>query len=163
MMKRRAWHPTPRRHHSPAVICVVVPCTGLVAFVVWLDSSLAPSPLPTSQLHGPPSINHAAGVSIGPAPRPVFLDVSSMWAVGGDARTPTQHRTRVPLVTWSDAAVERVARAWRRVQFRGTCDRVLYMTPYQWGITSQMRDYGELLVVSALAFNRTLVLVKHAP
>lgn len=75
----------------------------------------------------------------------------------------TELRTRVPLVTWSDAAVERVARAWREVQFRDTCDRMLYMYAYDWGITSQMRDYGDLLIVSALAFNRTLVLVQDAP
>jgi hypothetical protein len=76
----------------------------------------------------------------------------------------TQHRTRVPLVTWSDAAVARVTRAWYEVQFRQTCDRVLYMSSaYQWGITSQMRDYGDLLIVSALTFNRTLILVDDAP
>lgn len=95
--------------------------------------------------------------------RPALLDMSSLWAVGRDARSAFSVHKDVPLLTWTDAAVKRVGDAWRAVQFRETCDRVIYMTrAYDWGITSQMRDYSDLLIVSALAFNRTLILASDA-
>jgi hypothetical protein len=96
-------------------------------------------------------------------PKPVFLDVSSMWAIGADARMPMVRRTRIPLVTWSAQAVERLERAWREVQFRATCERTLYTYAFKWGVTSQMRDYSDLTIVSALTFGRTLMLVEDAP
>lgn len=95
------------------------------------------------------------------APPPVLLDVTSMWGMGADARTPMVRRTRVPLVTWTGTAVARVELAWRALQSPQACDRVMYMYPYFWGLTSQMRDYSDMAMV-ALAFQRTLLYVEDA-
>lgn len=92
---------------------------------------------------------------------PALLDVTSMWGMGADARTPMTRRTRVPLVTWSQEAVARIELAWRALQNPESCDRVMYMYPYYWGLTSQVRDYSDMAIV-ALAFGRTLHYVEDA-
>jgi hypothetical protein len=84
-----------------------------------------------------------------------------MWGMGADARMPMTRRTRVPLVTWSPLAVARLEQAWRTLQNPPSCDRVMYMYPYYWGLTSQIRDYSDMAIV-ALAFGRTLHYVQDA-
>jgi hypothetical protein len=87
-----------------------------------------------------------------------FLDITSMWGMGADARTIPPRRHYVPLVLWTDEAVVRVRQAWRRLQWQTSCARAMYIYPHDWGITSQMRDYGDAAIV-ALAFSRPLRLV----
>lgn len=134
----------------------------VVRQVTWQNANRVPDV--STIAHGDHQTEQAKRSALTEAsPAPVFLDVSSMWAIGADARMPLIRRTRIPLVTWTAEAVEHVERAWRSVQFRRTCDQTLYTYAYKWGITSQMRDYSDLVMVGALAFNRTLMLVEDAP
>jgi hypothetical protein len=88
-----------------------------------------------------------------------LLDVTSMWGMGVDARTHMTRRTRVPLVKWTKEASNMLERAWTKLQHPTSCQRVLYMYPYYWGLTSQMRDYSDTAIVS-LASGRTLMYVQ---
>jgi hypothetical protein len=90
-----------------------------------------------------------------------LLDVSSMWALGANARTVPPRRRSVPLVTWSPDAVSMVADTWRAAQRPTSCNRALFVYPSYWGITSQMRDFGDVALVS-LAFQRPLRHIRHA-
>jgi hypothetical protein len=84
-----------------------------------------------------------------------------MWGMGADARTPMKRRKHVPLVTWTSDATDMLEREWRSLQESSSCDRTLYMYPYYWGLTSQMRDYSDAAIV-ALAFRRTLLYIEDA-
>lgn len=95
-------------------------------------------------------------------PKPVLLDVSSMWAVGVHARFRMKRRTAVPLVTWKPEAIQQLQHIWQVVQFRKACDRALIMWPWHWGITSQMRDYSNIAIASVLTFQRTLVVYNNS-
>jgi hypothetical protein len=88
----------------------------------------------------------------------IFLDESSMWAMGANALTIPPRRKNAPLVTWNHAAIDRVRAAWTDVQVNATCNRSLLVFPSHWGITSQMRDIGDAAMIS-LAFNRPLVYI----
>lgn len=90
-----------------------------------------------------------------------FMDLTSLWAMGADARTIPPRRRHVPLVLWNDEAVSRVRAAWRQLQWSTSCERAMYIYPHSWGITSQMRDYTDAAFV-ALAFNRPLRVVRQA-
>lgn len=91
-----------------------------------------------------------------------FLDSTSMWGMGVDARTIPPRRKNVPLVSWSKQAVARVRAEWTRVQWSSTCDRTMYVYPHSWGITSQMRDYSDAAFI-ALAFERPVRVVRGSP
>lgn len=93
--------------------------------------------------------------------RHAFLETSSMWGMGANARTVPPRRVNVPLVTWTEGAVRRVQEAWRSVQEAAPCHRAMYAYTSYWGITSQMRDYGDSALVS-LAFRRPLHHIFHA-
>jgi hypothetical protein len=90
-----------------------------------------------------------------------LLDVTSMWGMGVDARRQMTRRTHVPLVTWTKAASDMLERAWVKLQNPPSCRRILYMYPWNWGLTSQMRDYSDAAIVS-LATGRTLMYVQDA-
>lgn len=91
-----------------------------------------------------------------------MLETSSMWGVGADARQQLVRHANVPLVTWDENARRRLEDEYRRLQLHASCARSLVIHPYSWGITSQIRDYGDALLV-ALATNRTLVYVQDGP
>lgn len=140
---------------------------GFIVVVIIVPQLWRADPVLSDNLQAPSWIVHEQHESAipqarGAGPAPVFLDISSMWGIGADARMPIARRTRIPLVTWSPQAVEHVEKAWRRVQFRKSCDRTLYTYAFKWGVTSQMRDYSDLTMVAVLAFDRTLVLVEDA-
>ena len=63
----------------------------------------------------------------------------------------------VPLVSWTEAAVILVRDHWQTVQHRDTCERVIWMTPWRWGKTSQLRDWLDFAIVAVFTYNRTLL------
>jgi hypothetical protein len=81
----------------------------------------------------------------------------TLWAQGAKARTRLQTYKDIPLVTWTEAAEEAVLQHWNRVQHQSSCRRVLWFRPWEWGITSQLRDYTDLAIISVLTFNRTIL------
>lgn len=95
--------------------------------------------------------------SVNASHRPSFLDISSMWALGANARTIPPRRRNVPVVKWSSEAVASTVASWNAVQHggEGACSRTLFVYPSSWGITSQLRDYGDAALIS-LAFSRPL-------
>lgn len=84
-----------------------------------------------------------------------LLDDTSMWGMGLNARTISSRRQNVPLVAWSDKAIQTVRDDWNKAQSASNCERALYTSPSFWGLTSQMRDYGDAAILS-LAFRRPL-------
>ena len=81
----------------------------------------------------------------------------SVWASGQNARTGVKRFKKVPLVTWSKKAAAIVKHRWHAVQHRPTCERVIWMTPWYWGKTSQLRDWLDFAIVSVFTNNRTII------
>jgi hypothetical protein len=110
-----------------------------------------------------PAVLHVSANTLPPDEihRHNLLDVTSMWGMGVDARKNTTRRTRVPLVTWTKSASDMLERAWVDMQHSMSCNRALYMYPYHWGLTSQMRDYSDAAIAS-LATRRKLLFVQDA-
>jgi hypothetical protein len=106
----------------------------------------------------------AASLGLGPASaaRPAFLEESSLFALGADARARMARFADVPLVTWDPAAADALAAHWRAVQMDPGCGRVLYVHPFSWGITSCLRDMWDFFLPSVFAWNRTVVWHPHA-
>jgi len=82
-----------------------------------------------------------------------------MWGMGANARVPMRRRTRVPLVTWSQAAVDALQAHYWQLQDPASCERALYIYPWDWGLTSQMRDYSDA-AIAAMGTGRTIHFVK---
>lgn len=88
-----------------------------------------------------------------------FLDNTSMWAMGANARTIPPLFHNVPLVRWTNEAVEVLESQWKHLHSSASCDRAMYIYPHDWGITSQIRDFSDAAIV-ALAFERPLRVVQ---
>lgn len=151
--------------HGYRMYSILLASTVLLACAHILISKVSPC----SRWHGPTSRNSASVIAklASPLPPPLqynetMLDISSMWAVGADARQQMRRHANIPLVTWTDEARQMLASEWERIQGSSACNRVMVIYPYQWGITSQMRDYSDALLV-ALSTGRKLVFVKDAP
>lgn len=85
-----------------------------------------------------------------------------MWGMGAHARVPLKRRACVPLVTWSQQAAEALKAHYWQLQDPDTCSRVLYVHPWSWGLTSQMRDYSDL-AIAAMGARRTIHFVSDGP
>ena len=81
----------------------------------------------------------------------------SVWASGQTAHKYLKRFKKVPLVTWSKKAAAIVKHRWHAVQHRATCERVIWMTPWYWGKTSQLRDWLDFAIVSVFTNNRTII------
>lgn len=86
-----------------------------------------------------------------------MIENSALWDSGADAREPMKKYDLIPLVTWTKEAERFIAERWQNVQHRATCDRAVWFHPWDWGITSQLRDYTDLAIISVFTFNRTIV------
>ena len=81
----------------------------------------------------------------------------TVWASGQPSRQHMRQFKDVPLVTWTAEAARLIREHWQAVQHRATCKRVMWMTPWHWGKTSQLRDWLDLAIVSVFTYNRTIL------
>lgn len=145
---------------------------ALVAICVFgsllaTSSSLVACWRPSAGLHLSQSLarappNGAAAVAEAARRSAVLLQETSMWGMGAHARVPLKRRVGVPLVTWSNEAIEALRAHYWQLQDPSTCDRVLYIYPWSWGLTSQVRDYSDL-AIAAIGARRTIHFVKDGP
>lgn len=153
----RMCHPFPLFHLA---------ALALAAFVVLHSAriGLPDGTLTRRRVEQPVPLVHRTRVSralpVLPAYDRYSLSISSMWGMGSNARTIPPRRVNVPLVSWTAGAAARVQHAWQHVQRLAPCDRAMYAYTSYWGITSQMRDYGDAALI-ALAFRRPLVYIPH--
>lgn len=83
---------------------------------------------------------------------------TSLWASGADARKPMKvYPYQIPLVQWTEETERYIAERWHSVQHRRSCDRVVWFQPWYWGITSQIRDYIDLVIISVFTFDRMII------
>jgi len=83
---------------------------------------------------------------------------TSLWASGADARKPMKvYPYQIPLVQWTEETERYIAERWHSVQHRRSCNRVVWFQPWFWGITSQIRDYIDLVIISVFTFDRTII------
>eukprot|EP00986_Skeletonema_menzelii_P013398 scaffold7740_cov79-Skeletonema_menzelii.AAC.1 len=76
-----------------------------------------------------------------------LLQNTSLWASGADSRNPLKaYPYQIPLVQWTEEAQRHISERWHSV--RSTCDRVVWFQLWFWGITSQIRDYIDLVNIS---------------
>ena len=81
----------------------------------------------------------------------------TVWAAGRPARFSMKRHKEVPLVTWSEEAVAVLTHHWETVQHGATCERVLWMKTFFYGLTSQIRDWLDFAIVSVFTHNRTII------
>ena len=81
----------------------------------------------------------------------------SVWASGQNARVHMERFKKLPVVTWTKQAEDFIKDRWQAVQHRATCERVIWMTPWFWGKTSQLRDWLDYAIVSVFTYNRTII------
>ena len=87
-----------------------------------------------------------------------LLQNTSLWASGADSRNPLKaYPYQIPLVQWTEEAQRHISERWHSVQHRSSCDRVVWFQPWFWGITSQIRDYIDLVIISVFTFDRTII------
>jgi hypothetical protein len=92
-----------------------------------------------------------------------FLEHTSLWGMGSNARTIPPRRNNVPLVRWNMRAVDIMRQRWNQLQSdANACSRSMYIYAHQWGITSQMRDVSDAAMV-ALTFGRALKIITNVP
>ena len=111
--------------------------------------------LPTSMQS---SLNDTTSISN--SLKTVLYDPSSpisLWGAGVDARTEMIAYSNLPIITWTEEASRSIFLRWMHVQHRKACSNVLWFTPWWWGLTSQIRDYVDLAIISVLTFGRTLL------
>lgn len=97
-----------------------------------------------------------------PWPRPTLNSGRALWAAGWDAREKQVGSADIPTLTWDVQAADLVHQRWSEVQFPQNCTtaRILYMAPFFWGITSQIRDYSDIIIVSVLTSGRNVVYMR---
>ena len=87
-----------------------------------------------------------------------LLEDTSLWAAGADARMTIVKYDRIPIVTWTEEAEQTILPRWQAVQHdRAACDSVAWVYPWDFGITSQLRDYSDLAIISVFTFGRPLL------
>ena len=60
----------------------------------------------------------------------------TVWASGQNAKKNMKRFKKVPLVTWTKEAAQVIKNRWHAVQHRAKCERVLWMTTWNYGKTS---------------------------
>ena len=87
-----------------------------------------------------------------------LLKNTSLWAAGADSRMTMVKYDRIPIVTWTEEAEQTILSRWQAVQHdRAACDGVAWFYPWGWGMTSQLRDYSDLAIISVFTFGRALL------